>query len=337
MKKSTQGFTIVELLVVIVVIAILAVIVILVFSGLRQRAIVSVLKNDLSSAARTLEADKVLQDGYPATAAEANGGNGLRLSKEVSVEYTSGADRSTYCLTATQGDVAFYISNTNKSPTEGYCEGHSNPNSAPEVVEIVKGTHTASETGVYQINTDLQPDDLVLIVLRKSPYGTVWMNVYGQDRSPFYNKSVPVGATERTVAYSVTGLSGPGEVRMTQASTSLYNHLVIYVIRGIKSPTSVATQEYISTGVTPAGQYTTQANIGKGQVAIFARMTLSGTTQQPIALSPGGWVEDDATPHSTHKQTYTAHYIASDAANLQATTTLSSSNYILQVIFVIGP
>jgi len=208
----------------------------------------------------------------------------------------------------------------------------------PEILEVVKGTHLAAETGTYNITTDLRPSDLVFILLRKSPSGTAWMNVYGEVRTPIYSNSVPVGSTPKTIAYAVTGLTGPGVVESTQASTSFDNHVTIYVLRGVRSPTSITPHEYVSTWVTPAGQYSTPAvTIDKKQVAIFARMTLNSSTQPAIAFTPtSGWSVDNTTQLSTYNQIHTAHYVPDGSTEGQGTTTLTSSGYILQVMFVIG-
>lgn len=67
MRKSTSGFTIVELLVAIVVIAILAAITLTAFNGVQNRTYESVVRNDLRMAAKKLALHKLdsATDRYP--------------------------------------------------------------------------------------------------------------------------------------------------------------------------------------------------------------------------------------------------------------------------------
>lgn len=65
MKKTINGFTIVELLIVIVVIAILASISVVAYTGIQGRARDSKRRNDISQIARALELYKADNGGYP--------------------------------------------------------------------------------------------------------------------------------------------------------------------------------------------------------------------------------------------------------------------------------
>lgn len=65
MRKSTSGFTIVELLVVIVVIGILAAITIVSYNGIQQRARVAIAQLDLSNLAKRLELFRIDTGAYP--------------------------------------------------------------------------------------------------------------------------------------------------------------------------------------------------------------------------------------------------------------------------------
>jgi prepilin-type N-terminal cleavage/methylation domain-containing protein len=127
MRKTTSGFTIVELLIVIVIIGILAAITIVAYNGIQDRARVSSVSSALSQSAKKL---KLYQVDNPDTYPAATGTNGLdnlaalgiTNTSDVTYQYSSSAN--TYCLTATNGTTSYKISNTTANPTVGGCAGH---------------------------------------------------------------------------------------------------------------------------------------------------------------------------------------------------------------------
>lgn len=126
MKKQTQqGFTIVELLIVIVVIGILAAITIVAYNGIQERARATSVSTALSQAATKLAVYQVdYPDLYPAdkTALDAIG---IQDSGSVTYQYTRTAGTpDAYCLTATTGPTSYKVSNTSTIPIAGACPGH---------------------------------------------------------------------------------------------------------------------------------------------------------------------------------------------------------------------
>jgi len=111
----------VELLIVIVVIAILATITIVAYNGVSSQAIESSMKSDLRNSATTLGLDYTRDGNYPATKALANGGRGLRVSGENTLNYVPSTD--TYCVsvTNTRSHKSFIFKSDVGQIEEGEC------------------------------------------------------------------------------------------------------------------------------------------------------------------------------------------------------------------------
>ena len=93
----SRGFTIVELLIVIVVIAVLAAITTVAFRSVRERAIDSSMRSDLSAVAKLMELDKA-QSGADTYATSLP--SGTKTSNGTIVQLTSVSDATTFCVNA---------------------------------------------------------------------------------------------------------------------------------------------------------------------------------------------------------------------------------------------
>lgn len=163
MSKQRRGFTIVELLIVIVVIGILAAITIVAFNGVTQRARVATISSDLEGAAKQLAIDQTLNSAYPATAAAAKGGAGLKASPGTTYQYAvdNTASPQTFCITATNGTTSYYSSSTNNVPTAGACAGQgadgvaaiTNLATNPSVEASLSGWSSKRGTGTSDTST----------------------------------------------------------------------------------------------------------------------------------------------------------------------------------------
>ena len=158
--KTTSGFTIVELLIVIVVIGILAAITIVAFNGVQERAKISLLVSDLNSASKQLKIDQVSSGNYPATVAAANGGQGLKSSPGITYRYAvdNTVNPQTYCLSATNGTV-FYSLTDSSAPTTGSCVNIALGAGAPNAIVTDGSTYFtpwySSAAGLASTTVDL--------------------------------------------------------------------------------------------------------------------------------------------------------------------------------------
>lgn len=109
--QSREGFTIVELLIVVVVIAILAAITIVSYNGITNRAHDTTVKTDATNAAKQLEIAKTTDGHYPILQGEFS--TGFRFSKG---SYSTVAHNVLYCLNITTDQYALgLISKSSKS------------------------------------------------------------------------------------------------------------------------------------------------------------------------------------------------------------------------------
>lgn len=115
-SHTAKGFTLIELLIVIVGIGILSSLILISFNGIRQRAQSSVLQNDLNTASKTLAVARVL-GAYPVDLEAAD----LKKSPGTVFEYHYKSVDNSYCLSATNSDMTYFVTSNDSKPREGTC------------------------------------------------------------------------------------------------------------------------------------------------------------------------------------------------------------------------
>lgn len=125
-NSATSGFTIVEILIVILIIGVLATIILLAYNGAQNNAYETSVKNDLTSAAKSLELYRTKDNGekFPRNATELEDMKTDRkyMIKVNSQAYYKDSNNFAYCYSGTAGtsyalvartrtDKIFYVSN----------------------------------------------------------------------------------------------------------------------------------------------------------------------------------------------------------------------------------
>jgi prepilin-type N-terminal cleavage/methylation domain-containing protein len=114
-KRLSDGFTIVELLIVIVIIAILATIIIIAYNGIQQRATVASLQSDLTNASTQLKLFQVDNTSYPltidCTQPDSLTNKCLKIGSGSTYQYiANNTIPQTFCLAETKNNQSYNIS-----------------------------------------------------------------------------------------------------------------------------------------------------------------------------------------------------------------------------------
>lgn len=119
-QKRVDGFTIVELLIVVVVIAILAAITIVSYNGIQNRARASAAQSTAKQAFTKIETF-AFQNGetYPASLNAA----GLNQQPEYTYQYyvNNMVSPKHFCVSVTSGTISYFVTKTQTSPQTGTC------------------------------------------------------------------------------------------------------------------------------------------------------------------------------------------------------------------------
>lgn len=123
MKKTTTGFTIVELLIVIIVIAILATITVVAYNGIQKRAAATAMQSELTQVKKAAEVDKPHFGGYPADFPE-DTQNAVNQNDTIISHYYQRSSGQGFCAdsySTKHTDLQFHVDNTTDTVQEGLC------------------------------------------------------------------------------------------------------------------------------------------------------------------------------------------------------------------------
>lgn len=145
-NRKQDGFTIVELLIVIVIIGILAAITIIAYNGIQTRGRKAAVIAELTNARKQLANDKVIDDRYPASASVAASGNGLMFSQGTTLQYSVDSNGQYYCLNAINNGTTANINTAMPSAQLGSCVlGNRTPNPSFENDTFTAGAASTTE------------------------------------------------------------------------------------------------------------------------------------------------------------------------------------------------
>lgn len=123
-QLKSDGFTVVELLIVIVVIGILATLTIIAYSGVQNQARTAALQSDMEQASKKLEEYKIRNnEAFPADLAAARTA-GVPAAANTTQTYYYNATSKTYCLQTTSnqnGSLVQSVSSVDTTPRAGSC------------------------------------------------------------------------------------------------------------------------------------------------------------------------------------------------------------------------
>lgn len=158
---SRQGFTIVELLIVVVVIAILAAITIVSYNGITKRANESAVQSTLSQAFTGLTMYQLNNSGGLFPTALTDAGLNFTSGGGTTYAYTASSDGKSFCLASSQAGRTYFVSDTSSSPQKGICNGAVGVIGTGDVA--VDGPSTSGPAATYSIYNGQTPSGTISV------------------------------------------------------------------------------------------------------------------------------------------------------------------------------
>lgn len=237
--SKTDGFTLVELLIVIVVIAILATISVIAYNGVISNAHASAAKSNLTQTYTELGTYAVTNGGFPATLGAGN----IKMDDGTVYNYIVNSDASGYCLTVNNGGSQFYLTNTNNVPRAGNC---------PLIVSTLAGSTSGSADGQGTSAQFNEPTGIIL-----APDGSLYVADYSN------NEIRKISTTGYVSTYAGSTTGGYADGKGTAATFDRPGGLAMDAAGNIY----VADQYYsLIRKIDTSGNVTTLAGYGYGYV-----------------------------------------------------------------------
>lgn len=163
--KQPNGFTILEVTVVIVVIAILASITVVSYNAVQQNAKKQNVTADARGVATALNKYRSENGAYP------NSLDNLNWSPkhDSTFEYSYSSETDSYCLTAFLGVIAMHITNASSTPVDGPCDGHTTPDPEGAPADPVN----------IALNPNFEVDMTGVSLIHDNGYSYAWLDNEG--------------------------------------------------------------------------------------------------------------------------------------------------------------
>lgn len=222
---NINGFTIVELLVVIVVIGILAAITIVSYTGVTHRVKVASLQSDLESTSKLLKLELAMNSGYPADLNDINNGNGLDTSEGntlIDYQHNNSTNPQTFCIAFANGDTRYYMTN-DSAPSAGDCLGIYA--TGGDVADIGGyRIHTFASDGAFTVNSAIS--SVEVLVVAGGGGGGVDRAGAGGAGGLIYDNSYSVTPQAYTITVGGGGLGTAANVRGVNGGNSVFDSLI---------------------------------------------------------------------------------------------------------------
>lgn len=153
-QKRADGFTIVELLIVIVIIGILAAITIVAYNGIQNRAHAAQAQAAASNLTTLLANYNTLNGSYPTDLSTINNNGPLSTADGTTYVYHPGNGNTSFCATVTNTNSSYKVTDTNLTPSAGGCAGDGVNGAAAVTNLAVNPSFEAGLSGVSAYNVN---------------------------------------------------------------------------------------------------------------------------------------------------------------------------------------